>query len=69
MDSLSEYSVSHTVYHGELMSSKDNERETIEVTSSWFSIKMAEINGYTLTAIAMILIALVMIVWIVTTQA
>ena len=44
----------------------NNERETIEVTSSWFSIKMAEINGYTLTAIAMILVTLVAIVWIVT---
>jgi hypothetical protein len=44
---------------------KNNEQETIEVTSSWFTIKMQEINGYTLAATAMILAALVAIVWIV----
>ena len=43
----------------------NDDKETIEVTSSWFSIKMEEINGYTLAATAMILAAIVAIVWIV----
>lgn len=46
--------------------SDNREKERLEVSSSWFSVKLEEINGYTLTAIAMILAALVMIVWIVT---
>jgi hypothetical protein len=43
----------------------NDDKETIEVTSSWFTIKMEEINGYTLAATAMILAAIVAIVWIV----
>jgi hypothetical protein len=45
--------------------SDNSDTERLEVTSSWFSVKLEEINGYTLTAIAMILVAMVAVVWIV----
>lgn len=44
----------------------DDTVERVEVKSKWFSIKLEEINAYTLTAIAMILTAMVAIVYIVT---
>ncbi len=37
-------------------------RERLEVKSKWFSVKLEEINGYTLAAMAMILTAIVIIV-------
>lgn len=43
----------------------DDTVERVEVKSRWFSIKLEEINGYTLAAIAMILTTLVAIVYIV----
>ncbi len=45
--------------------SDNSDTERLEVTSSWFSVKLEEINGYTLTAMAMILVAVVAVVWIV----
>jgi hypothetical protein len=39
-----------------------DDRERLEVSSRWFSVKLDEINGYTLVAMAMILTALVLIV-------
>ncbi len=45
--------------------SDNSDTERLEVTSSWFTVKLEEINGYTLTAMAMILVAVVAIVWIV----
>jgi hypothetical protein len=42
---------------------EDNtDRERLELESKWFSVKLEEINGYTLAAMAMILTALVIIV-------
>lgn len=43
----------------------DNVRERVEVRSRWFSIKLEEINGYTLAAVAMILASIVAIVYII----
>ena len=43
-----------------------DEVERLEVKSRWFSVKLEEINGYTLAAMAMILTALVIIVALVT---
>jgi hypothetical protein len=40
----------------------DDDKERLEVKSKWFSVKLEEINGYTLAAMAMILTALVIIV-------
>jgi hypothetical protein len=45
--------------------SDNTDTERLEVTSTWFSVKLEEINVYTLTAIAMILASIVAIVWIV----
>lgn len=39
--------------------------ERLEVKSKWFSVKLEEINAYTLIAMAMILASIVAIVWIV----
>jgi hypothetical protein len=45
---------------------EDNtDTERLEVKSRWFSVKLEEINGYTLTAMAMILASIVAIVYIV----
>jgi hypothetical protein len=42
---------------------EDNtDKERLELKSKWFSVKLEEINGYTLAAMAMILTALVIIV-------
>ena len=46
--------------------SDNTELERLEVKSRWFSVKLEQINAYTLTAMAMILATLVAIVWIVT---
>lgn len=43
----------------------DDDKERLEVKSKWFSVKLEEINGYTLAAMAMILASIVAIVWIV----
>lgn len=40
----------------------DDTRERLEVKSRWFSVKLQEINAYTLAAMAMILTAIVIIV-------
>ena len=40
--------------------------ERLEVKSRWFSVKLEEINGYTLAAMAMILTTLVIIVALIT---
>lgn len=45
--------------------SDNTDLERLEVKSRWFSVKLEEINGYTLTAMAMILVTIVAIVWIV----
>jgi hypothetical protein len=42
--------------------SDNSEVEQLEVKSGWFSVKLQEINGYTLAAMAMILTALIIIV-------
>jgi hypothetical protein len=45
---------------------EDNtDTERLEVKSKWFSVRLEEINGYTLAAMAMILAALVAIAYIV----
>ena len=44
----------------------DDVMERLEVKSRWFSVKLEEINGYTLAAMAMILTALVIIVALIT---
>lgn len=45
---------------------EDNtDTERLEVKSRWFSVKLEEINGYTLAAMAMILASIVAIVYIV----
>lgn len=44
----------------------DDTMERLEVKSRWFSVKLEEINGYTLTAMAMILTTLVIIVALIT---
>jgi len=40
----------------------NTDTERLELKSRWFSVKLQEINGYTLAAMAMILTALVIIV-------
>jgi hypothetical protein len=42
--------------------SDNSDTERLELKSRWFSVKLEEINGYTLAAMAMILTALVIIV-------
>ena len=42
--------------------SDNTDTERLEVSSRWFSVRLQEINGYTLVAIAMILAAMVLIV-------
>ena len=42
--------------------SDNTDKERLELKSKWFSVKLEEINGYTLAAMAMILTALVIIV-------
>jgi hypothetical protein len=39
-----------------------SDTEQLEVKSKWFSVKLDDINGYTLVAMAMILTAMVLIV-------
>ena len=46
-------------------SDNTDSREHLEVETSWFKLKLEDINAYSLTAIAMILTAVVAIVWIV----
>ena len=45
--------------------SDNSDTERLEVTSTWFSVKLEEINLYTLAAMAMILMSIVAIVWII----
>ena len=42
--------------------SDNTDTERLEVSSRWFSVRLQEINAYTLVAIAMILAAMVLIV-------
>ena len=46
-------------------SDNTDSREHLEVETSWFKLRLEDINVYSLTAIAMILTAVVAIVWIV----
>ncbi len=38
------------------------DQERLEVHSKWFSVKLQEINGYTLVAMAMIMFTVIVIV-------
>ena len=40
----------------------DDTGERLEVKSRWFSVKLQEINGYTLVAMAMIMFTVIVIV-------
>ncbi len=46
-------------------SDNTDSKEQLEVETGWFKLKLEDINGYSLAAIAMILVAVVAIVWIV----